>query len=98
MKLKFSDIKQRERWFSAMQIDLMSSEDSEIEAEEPIITVKKLPWRSNQIDELMKRLDEKIKSTRSPQAIRQAKKRLDGNPSTRPRPSINENLPAWLFK
>ena len=43
MKMKFTDEKQRERWFTAMQMDLMSSEESEGEAEEDIIVVKSLP-------------------------------------------------------
>ena len=47
MKMKFTDEKQRKGWFTAMQMDLMSSEESEVEAEEDIIVVKSLPWRND---------------------------------------------------
>lgn len=97
--MNFSEEQQRERWFVAMQADLLSSEESGMEADEEVIVVKTLPWRNDQVTSLMRRLDDKIKVDRSPQANRQAKKRIYGaKTSTRSQPTICENMPAWLFK
>ena len=82
-----------------MQADLLSSEESGKEADEEVIIVKTLPWRNDQVTSLMRRLDEKIKLDRSPQATRQAKKRIYGaKTSSRPQPTVCEDMPAWLFK
>ena len=76
---------------------MMSSEESEVEGGEEIIIVKHIPWRSDQVSALMQRVDSKIKLDRTPQATRQAKKRIYRGESTRPKPSIDENMPSWLF-
>ena len=44
-----------------MQRDIMSSEDSEVEAGDEIVVVRKLPWRSDQVSTLMKQVDAKLK-------------------------------------
>ena len=98
-KMSFSDERQRERWFSAMELEVMSSEESGIEAGDEIIVVKSLPWRHDQVNSLIQRLDDKIKNDRSPQAARQSKRRIYGTRiSTRCQPLINDSMPAWLFK
>lgn len=93
----FSEESQRERWKSAIHVDLMSSEDSATEGDEDAIMVKTLPWRSDQVNQMMKRLDDKINSDKSTQAKRQAKPRVASiSASTRSKPS--GSFPAWLFK
>jgi hypothetical protein len=44
----FTDEKQRERWLSAMRMDMMSSEQSGEEEDEPVVLVKPLLWRGEQ--------------------------------------------------
>lgn len=80
-----------------MQREVMSSEESEVEAGDEIVVVKKLPWRSDQLYTLIKIVDAKVAIDRTPQATQQAKKRIYRGVSTRPHPTINENMPAWLF-
>ena len=97
MKMRFTDERQRERWLSAMQREVMSSEESEVEAGDEIVVVKKFPWRSDQLYTLIKRVDAKVAIDHTPQATQQTKKRIYRGVSTRPQPTINENMPAWLF-
>ena len=87
LKMKFTDERQRGRWLSAMQRDIMSSEDSEVEAWDEIVVVKKLPWRNDQVSTLMKQVDAKLKIDCTPQATRQAKRRIYRGASTRSWPT-----------
>ena len=81
-----------------MRLDMMSSEESEVEGDEEVLIVKPLPWRSDHVNEVMKRLDQKVLSERSAQSHRQAKMRdYSGQPSSRPKPTLGD-LPKWLFK
>ena len=94
----FSEEGQRERWKPAFHVDIMSSEDSATEGDEEVIMVKTLPWRSDQVNQMMKRLDDKIHSEKSAQAKRQAKRRVASlSASYRSKPE-SRNFPAWLFK
>ena len=77
---------------------MMSSEESEVEGDEQVIVVKSLPWRSDTVNEVIKRLDHKIMEERSSQARRQAKRQeYSGQPSSRVKP-MSGDLPKWLFK
>ena len=96
--MTFSDARQRDKWGLAMRLDMMSSEESEIQGDEEVLVVKPLSWRSDHVNEVMKRLDEKVLSEISAQAHRQAKMRdYSGQPSSRSRPILGD-LPNWLFK
>ena len=97
-KMTFRDERQRDRWSVAMRMDMMSSEESDLEGDD-VICVKSLPWRSNQLCQLIKQLDQKIDSERSPQARQQLKARVfSGEPSSRPKPvAEDDSLPSWLF-
>ena len=80
-KIEFRDEQECERWIVAMQMDIMCSEESDEEGGEDVISVKSLPWRSNQVWQLMKQL--LVDSGRSPQARRQLKARVfSGEPSS----------------
>ena len=61
LKMKFTDERQKGRWLSAMQRDIMSSEDSEVEAGDETVVVRKLPRRNDQVSTLMKQVDAKLK-------------------------------------
>ena len=80
-----------------MRMDTMSSEESGFEGDEEVIVVKLL-CRSDTVNEMLKRLDDKITSERSSQARRLAKTRVySGQPSSRSKPILGD-LPKWLFK
>ena len=49
-------------------LETMSSEDSEVDEEEEVLTVRPLPWRVSKVDMMLKRLDDDVKETKSPQA------------------------------
>lgn len=96
--MTFTDERQREKWLLAMRMDIMSSEESEIEGDDDVIIIKPLPWRSNAVNEMIQRLDARIRENRSSQARRQAKTRdYSSLPSSRGKPILGD-LPKWLFK
>ena len=74
-----------------LSVEMMSSEESEIDEEEEIPTVHPLPWRASKVDVMFKRLDEENKS---PQARRQMKKRCIGSDSIRSCP-LADKFPKW---
>ena len=89
---------QHERWKPAFHVDMMSSEDSATEGDEDVIMVKTLPWRNDQVNQMMKRLDDKIHSIKSAQAKHQAKCRVASlSASFRSKPASG-NFPACLFR
>ena len=76
--------------------DLMSSEESDDENGE-IIIVKPLVWRSERVTRFLHRLDEKCSDSKTTQAKRQRKQRIDSSDiSVRPKPVV-ANLPSWAF-
>ena len=96
--MTFTDEQQRDRWQPAMQIDMMSSEESGMEGDEEVMLIRPLPWRSEQVNRLMKQLDKKVESSRTPQARRQVINRVTSSEaSSRPMP-LDGNLPPWLFR
>ena len=81
-----------------MDTQIMSSEESDVNEDNEVIVVKPLPWRSEQVNDFLKRLDDRITKDRSPQAQRQAKKRVPSSvASLRLKPG-SSHYPAWLFK
>ena len=75
----------------------MSSGESGNEGEEQVIHVKPLPWRSEVVNKMMKKLDENIYQGRSAQAKRQLKQRVPSlTDSSRTKPQ-DESKPIWLF-
>ena len=70
----------------------MSSDESDTEDGEEILVVHPLPWLSEAVVQFKTTLDQEITSTKKPQARRQMKKRVLGNPSTR---AIPDGVPRW---
>ena len=83
--------KQRTKWLAVVKNELMSSEESD---DDDVIVVHPLPWRSEYVDKMFKKIDEYCFSNKSPQGKRQTK-RITGSPS-RPTPACME--PVWAFK
>ena len=84
---------QRTKWLAVVKNELMSSEES---GEDDAIVVHPLPWRSEYVDKMFKKIDEYCFSNKSPQGKRQTKQRITGSPSSRPTPACME--PIWAFK
>ena len=76
--------------------ETMSSEESDEENEE-VITVKPLPWRAEKVSGFFHRLDGKVEQSKSNQAKRQRKQRVEGSDySLRSRP-VGSSIPDWAF-
>ena len=93
--MSFSDPKKKDKWREVLHIKIMSSEESAVKGDLEFIQVKRLPWRSDEASDIIRCLDDRILSDRSPQSRRQAKKRVQGENSSWSEPI--EELPAWLF-
>ena len=76
--------------------DMMSSEQSGEEGDEPVILVKPLLWRGEQVNKLFRQLEQKIAAERTPQARCQLMCRVVASEPSRTAP-VEDNLPPWLF-
>ena len=75
-----------------MKIEFMSSEESEVDGDEDVLSVHNLPWRKAAVKKMFDTLDAEIAKTKTPQSRRQLKRRIDGSSSTRSQPS---SAPKW---
>ena len=55
--MDFNDKRHRERWFEVLQVDTMSSEESNKENDEDILVLKPLSWRSSEFEKLLNVID-----------------------------------------
>lgn len=83
---------QKKKWLAVMTNNFMSSEESWTEDS---IVVHPLPWRTEYVNKMFRKIDAYCESKKSPQAKRQTKRREYGMASSRPEPDINEDLPRW---
>ena len=82
-----------------MDSGLMSSEESGVDKDNEVILVKSIPCRSEQVNDFFQRLDRRIQTDKSPQAVRQAKRRVPSAlASSRPQPGSPSQYPAWVFR
>ena len=80
----------RLKWENVFTSDLISSDESEVEEDKPVLVVKELVWRSDKVTNFFKKLHDAKKSE---QANRQTKSRVRrGVVSGRPAPA---QLPSW---
>ena len=86
--------KDKEKWSKVMTKEFMSSEESGDENNSVI--VRPLPWRSNRVDSFFQSLDKSSLEGKSPQSLRQMKKRVIGEVSSRSKPD-SHGLPSWAF-
>lgn len=95
-KLSFSEV-DRKKWRKIFISEMISSDESETETGKAILSIKKLPWRSEKVDRFFTKLDEAHQARKSEQATRQTKPRLHlGAVSARP-PPTSDQLPAWAI-
>jgi len=75
----------------------MSSEESDLDEEgKEILIVHQIPWLSDTVNTFKHTLDTQALKLKSPQSIRQMKKRIEGNLSSRPPPAPG-SYPDWIF-
>ena len=82
----------KEKLKKLLQPQYMSSEDTE---DENTLAVRPLPWISQKAEKLKFTLDNEKAKRMSSQSKRQAKKKVKGRESTRPKPSRGS---AWIYK
>ena len=88
--------KEKKKLKKVLVAEAMSSEESDDENEE-VITVKPLPWRAEKVSSFFHCLDNKMKQSKSTQAKRQRKQRIEGsNYSLRLQP-VGTSIPEWAF-
>ena len=73
---KFHGSGYKEKNASAMASELMSSKCDERFDEEQILVVRSLPWRSEELEDVVALLDEKRTATQSDRGKRQTRKRV----------------------
>jgi len=81
-----------EKWVEVLKLEYMSSEDY---GEENTLVVRPIPWLCKKVEEFKATLDDQRLKDMSAQSRRQAKEKVRGAPSTRPRPSGGS---GWIFK
>ena len=84
---------QRKKWLTVITNDYMSSEES---GEDNSIIVHPLPWRSEYVSSMFKRIDAYCEKKKSPQAKRQMKQRIQGRVSRR-QPVVDEMMSRWAI-
>lgn len=87
---------QKNKWLAVIANDIMSSEESG--PDDDSILVHSLPWRTQYVTKMFGKIDQYTRSKKSPQALRQMKKRVIGATSNRPRPVPIEKFPEWAVE
>ncbi|XP_063446532.1 uncharacterized protein [Mytilus edulis] len=95
LKERKIDPKEEERFMKALEIETMSSEDSDSE-DDSIFVTRPLSWVSTEFKQLIQRLDRKYDRMLNAQGKRLKSKRTVGEPSDRPCPKKPKGL-EWMF-
>ena len=83
----------RAKWRKVLSTQLISSDESATEDDQPVLIIKELRWRSEKVTIFFQKLDRAHDARKSEQACRQTKRRVrKGVTSNRPAPS---GFPAW---
>ncbi|XP_063412674.1 uncharacterized protein LOC134695374 [Mytilus trossulus] len=95
LKERKIDPKEEERFMKALEIETMSSEDSDSE-DDSIFVTRPLSWVSTEFKQLIQRLDRKYDRMLNAQGKRLKSKRTVGEPSDRQCPKNPKGL-EWMF-
>ena len=76
---------------------IMSSEESGTDDGDEVLFVRPLPLRSAKVDTFFSTSDRTSKENKSPQALREIKRRVLASDSAREKPAGN-GLPKWAFE
>lgn len=93
MKMSFSNPASKKQWSQVLTMEIMSSEESAVDADEDVLCIRPLPWRTARVVDMLTCLDEKVAMGKSSLARRQRKRRVQTSPSLRPAP---ESSPSWM--
>ena len=85
---------QKKKWLGVMTNDYMSSEES---GEDDSIVIHPSLWRSDYVNTMFQRVDSYAENKKSPQAIRQMKRRVCGLASSRPPPVVDQTVLKWAI-
>lgn len=98
-KASFTDNNEKKQWEDILTVQIMSSDDSDVDDEGKEILVRKpLPWLSDSVQHLKQLLDPEILKQKTPQSLRQMKKRVEENVSTRGLPADSSKYPTWVLQ
>ena len=90
-----SEEEKKEEVFGALHTSLISSDESEEEGD--ALVIRPLTWRTEDVSEYFKTLDERWKSAITPQQKRQSVGRRLGLPSLRSPSGVPQNL-VWVVR
>ena len=88
--------REKDKWGKVLVAETMSSEESDPENEE-IITVKPLPWRAERVSAFLHRLDSKVETSKTSQAKRQRKRRVESTECSLRTKPLGIALPDWAI-
>ena len=98
-KTKALTDEKKKKFEPAFTVDLISSEESDIEevdgSKSVAFLIRQLPWRSDMVTELFLNLDHKYCKKQSKKSTQMTLRRYKGKDSTRPVPS---GIPTWCIK
>ena len=88
--MTFTNATTKKDWEQILIPEMISSDESGVEADDQeVIIVSSLPWRSNEVQNMLIFLDDKIHQSKSPLALCQTKKRVVSDvPSNWPIPPL----------
>ncbi len=87
----------KKTWNEILVPAFMSSEESDMEDDKPVLLVKSLPWRASKVSRFLKQMDAKGEKKKSKRSILQTMTRLPGPVSNRLLPTTFEPS-FWGFK
>ena len=91
-KMNFSKKSDADVWMKIMCLEMMSSDDSDMDEDDEVYRVRALPWRKEAVKRMFNTLDNEALKIKTQQAKRQMKRRTEGTLSERPRPM---GMPTW---
>lgn len=95
--MSFTNETARNKWKEVLTLDIMSSEESGVEADDDVLYVRPLPWRSEKVVDMLKILDEKAMSGKSRLSRRQRKRRVRLQTSSSDQRPTPTSCPSWMI-
>lgn len=92
---------QKTKWLKVMKIEMMSSEESEMDDDnrDELLKIRSLPWRSSEVNRMFSKIDAYNLAGKSPASRRQMKrkKRVEETSSRQLTTEIRASLPDFAF-
>ena len=81
-KMKFTKKSDADVWMKIMCLEMMSSDESDMDEDDEVYHVCSLPWRKEAVKRMFNTLDNEALNVKTQQAKRQMKRRIEGERST----------------